>query len=336
MGLEAACTVRVGRKSAQGKALLESESLIVRGDLRFEIGFDRMREVSVDGDTLVVKTGEQEVRLQLGERAAEVWMRRIKEPKGLFEKLELLSEPKMAASEPRGGSEAKMAAAEAKEAKGASSDGKLAAADTKGSDGKLPAADTKGSDGKLPAADTKGSDGKLPTPDAKGSSEGKIPAADTRIAAVDVQDPVFLATLRDRFPGLAEGRVPQGATVVFFGAETREALRKIPLLRARIAETGTLWIIRPKGSKTLAEADVLHAIRDAGLADTKVVALSRTHTAHKAIVPVELRGSAVRRRPPIVSLPPPPPGAAKDPDAAESEKPKSAPKKKAAGRDKAH
>jgi hypothetical protein len=101
--------------------------------------------------------------------------------------------------------------------------------------------------------------------------------------------------------------VPGGTPVIFFGAETRDALRKIHLLRARLVDTGVLWIVRPKGSKAISEADVFDALRTAGLVDTKVVAFSKTHTAHKAMIPVELRGQLVRR-PPIVSLPPPPPG----------------------------
>ena len=108
------------------------------------------------------------------------------------------------------------------------------------------------------------------------------------------------------FATMAEGRVPQGATVIFFGVEAREGLRKIAILRARMPETGTLWVIRPKGSKVLAESDVFEALHVAGLVDTKVVSFSRTHTAHKAVIPLELRGKGVPRRP-IVSLPPPMP-----------------------------
>jgi hypothetical protein len=225
MGLEAACTVRIGRKSAEGKALLESEVVLFRGsgDLRIEIPFEQVRDVTAEGKTLVVRTDEQEVRLELGELAAERWARLIREPKGLYEKLELRPE--------------------------------------------------------------------------------------TKVAVVDIHDSVLLSMLRERTAGVVDGRVPQGASVVFFGVESRDALRKIPLVRARMVDDGTLWIVRPKGSKAIAEADVFEALRGAGLVDTKVVALSRTHTAHKTMVPVELRGQPVRKRPAIVSLPPPPPGA---------------------------
>src|SRR3981081_52561 len=88
MGLEAECTVRVGRKASTGRALLEAEALIFRGDFRLEIPFEQIREVAVDGAALVV-TAADEARFELGPQVAARWMRLIKQPKGLFEKLEV-------------------------------------------------------------------------------------------------------------------------------------------------------------------------------------------------------------------------------------------------------
>jgi hypothetical protein len=223
MGQEAECTVRVGRKSSAGKALLEGEVLVFRGEFRLDIPFGQMKDVAVDGGALVVRTDDNETRLELGTPTADRWARLIKEPKGLFEKLEVGSE--------------------------------------------------------------------------------------SRVAVVDVSDIPFLTALRERAASVVEGRVPGGAAVIFFGVESRDALRKLQLLRARMAETGVLWVIRPKASKAVVERDIFDAFHLAGLVDTKVVAFSKTHTAHKAMIPVEMRGQAVRR-PPIVSLPPPPPGSA--------------------------
>lgn len=218
MGLEAECTVRVGRKSAAGMALLEGEVLLFRGDMSLRLPFEEMREVTVDGDALVVKTDDQEARFEIGAPIAERWLRLIKEPKSLFEKLEV----------------------------------------------------------------------------------GPL----SRIAVVDVRDSLFLTALRERTASVAEGRVPEGAPVVFFGAETKDALRRVQLLRARMIDTGVLWIVRPKGVKTITEADVFEAAKANALVDTKVVAFSKTHTAHKLVIPVELRGQPARPRAPIVSIPP--------------------------------
>ncbi len=218
MGLEAEGSVRVGRKSSVGKALLEGEVLLFRGDLPLKIPFEEIKDVSGDGGTLGVKTADQEMLFELGPHVAERWLRLIKEPKGRFETL----------------------------------------------------------------------------------SVGPL----SRVAVVDGIDSLFLTALRERTAGVAEGRVPEGVPVVFFGAETREALRKVQLLRARMVDTGVLWIVRPKASKTITEADVMEAARGNGLVDTKVVAFSKTHTAHRCVIPVEMRGQAARPRPPIVSIPP--------------------------------
>jgi hypothetical protein len=177
-----------------------------------------MQEVRVQGDALTVRTEDQEVMLEVGAPVAERWARLIKEPKSLFEKLEV--------------------------------------------------------------------------------------SPQSRVAVVDVADSLFVTALRERTTSVAEGRVPEGVPVIFFGADSRESLRKIQLLRARMIDSGVLWVVRPKGSKEISEADVLEAIRSAGLVDTKVVAFSRTHTAHKSVIPVEQRGQATRPRPAFVSIPP--------------------------------
>lgn len=218
MGLEAECTARVGRKTSAGRALLEGDTLIFRGEFSLQIPFDTMRNVAVEGPALVVATADQEIRLEVGAPVAERWLRLIKEPKGLFEKLEV--------------------------------------------------------------------------------------GPQSRVAVVGVNDSLFVTALRERTASVVEGRVPEGFPVVFFGAESREALAKIHLLRARMMDNGVLWIVRPKGSKAIAESDVFEAVKAASLVDTKVVAFSKTHTAHKCVIPVEMRGQPVRVRPPIVSIPP--------------------------------
>jgi hypothetical protein len=215
MGLQAECTVRVGRKTAVGQALLETKTLIFRGEFGLRLSFDRIGKVAVEAGALVVRTPDREARFELGNAVATRWARMIQEPKGLLDKLDVTSQ--------------------------------------------------------------------------------------SRIAVVGVMDPVFVLSLRERVASVAQDQVPQGATIIFFGAETRTALRRVPLLRARMVDTETLWIVRPKGSQAIAESDVLGTIRSAGLVDTKVVAFSGTHTAHKCVIPVEQSGRPDPVRAPIVT-----------------------------------
>jgi hypothetical protein len=48
---------------------------------------------------------------------------------------------------------------------------------------------------------------------------------------------------------------------------------------------GALWVIRPKGSKAVSEAEVMSAGKHAGLVDVKVASFSDTHTAEKFVIP---------------------------------------------------
>lgn len=87
MGREATCTVRVGRKTATGKALLETRELIFRGDgLRLKIPFAEIRAVAVRRGTLSVRGPDGEVRLELGAEAA-AWAGKIKSPPSRLDKL---------------------------------------------------------------------------------------------------------------------------------------------------------------------------------------------------------------------------------------------------------
>jgi hypothetical protein len=86
MGQEALCTARFGGKVSQGKALLESDALIYRGDFRLKIPLRAMKSVSVVRGVLRVEFPEGIARFELGPQA-ESWARRILHPKSLMDKL---------------------------------------------------------------------------------------------------------------------------------------------------------------------------------------------------------------------------------------------------------
>jgi hypothetical protein len=82
----------------------------------------------------------------------------------------------------------------------------------------------------------------------------------------------------------------KGVDVIFFGANRTKDLEKLATLREKIHPAGAIWIVRPKGSDSISEKDVMSAARAAGLVDVKVVKLSETHTAEKVVIPVADRG----------------------------------------------
>lgn len=89
-------------------------------------------------------------------------------------------------------------------------------------------------------------------------------------------------------------RVAGSADLLFYAAGERAALARLASLVRFLVPAGALWIIRPKGQRSITEVDVMRAGRDAGLVDVKVVRFSDTHTAEKFVIPVARRLVAPR------------------------------------------
>ena len=86
MGNELECKVRVGKQAGKGKALLETNEILFRGDFRLEIPFSAIKSLkAVDGE-LHVGTSEGLAIFDLG-AAAEKWREKILHPKPRLEKL---------------------------------------------------------------------------------------------------------------------------------------------------------------------------------------------------------------------------------------------------------
>jgi hypothetical protein len=86
---------------------------------------------------------------------------------------------------------------------------------------------------------------------------------------------------------IATGRAR--ADLIFLAAEDRQALARIPKLKAGLKADGALWVVYPKRVQLIREIDVLDAGRAAGLKDTKVASFSDTHTALRFLIPVAAR-----------------------------------------------
>jgi len=86
MGNEAACTVTFGKQRSNGKALLETNEILFRGDFRLKIPFSTIKSAkAVDGE-LRLQTAEGLAVFNLG-AVAEKWCNKILHPKSRIEKL---------------------------------------------------------------------------------------------------------------------------------------------------------------------------------------------------------------------------------------------------------
>jgi Protein of unknown function (DUF3052) len=95
MGDEARCTVRYRDRVSAGKALLETEALVFRGDFRLQIPLREIRSAAADDGRLQVVFADGEASFELGPRAAR-WAERIRNPRTLVDKLGVRSGSRVA------------------------------------------------------------------------------------------------------------------------------------------------------------------------------------------------------------------------------------------------
>jgi hypothetical protein len=86
MGLEADCDVRFGKQSSSGHARLEEKELLFRGDFRLKIPFGDVRSLEVKRGVMKVAFSGGEAAFDLGPEA-EKWADKIRNPRGLLDKL---------------------------------------------------------------------------------------------------------------------------------------------------------------------------------------------------------------------------------------------------------
>ena len=110
------------------------------------------------------------------------------------------------------------------------------------------------------------------------------------VLALGSLEPSFAAEVEGRGARISKrASATTPADMVFFAADDRSALERLVELKKMIVPAGALWVVRPKGQKTITESDTMSAGKRAGLVDVKVVSFSDTHTAEKFVIPVSKR-----------------------------------------------
>lgn len=106
---------------------------------------------------------------------------------------------------------------------------------------------------------------------------------------VGCRDTGLAEEVRARGARIVRSAPAGGVDAVFVGAERREDLERVATAARALKPDGALWVIRPKGVKTITEAETMAAGKRAGLVDVKVVAFSWSHTAEKFVIPRSAR-----------------------------------------------
>jgi len=86
MGSESSCRIEVDGVAGDGKVLLETDELIVRGAMRLKIPFRDIGEVSASDGALHVRWADHRARFDVGAQAAK-WVEKIRNPKSVIDKI---------------------------------------------------------------------------------------------------------------------------------------------------------------------------------------------------------------------------------------------------------
>ncbi len=111
---------------------------------------------------------------------------------------------------------------------------------------------------------------------------GVKPAA--KVSVIGVNDPAFLADLRERTQAISLGNPQPLGDAIFLAVEDEEDLERLKPLKGVIKPDGAVWAVFRKGRRDFNENDVLRGGLAAGLVDVKVVHFSETHTASKFVI----------------------------------------------------
>ena len=96
MGSEAICTVHLNGAVSEAKVLLETSEIVVRGGPRLKIAFKDITQLAAKDGTLTLTFSGGVASFELGKNA-EKWAQKIKNPRGLLDKLGVNSASKVAA-----------------------------------------------------------------------------------------------------------------------------------------------------------------------------------------------------------------------------------------------
>jgi hypothetical protein len=110
-----------------------------------------------------------------------------------------------------------------------------------------------------------------------------------KISLIGDFDENFLAELKPLAGSVSKDKVATDFDRIFFAADSPKTLSAMAKIAKSLKGATSLWIVYPKGQKTITENDVIAAGRKAGLKDVKVVGFSATHTALKFVLPLTKR-----------------------------------------------
>lgn len=99
----------------------------------------------------------------------------------------------------------------------------------------------------------------------------------------------FVASLRAHGARITENKIADDSPWIFLAANEKADLGRLSSISKQVRGSTALWLVYPKGQKSIRESDVRPAGLKAGLVDVKVVSFSSSLTALKFVLPKSSR-----------------------------------------------
>jgi hypothetical protein len=109
------------------------------------------------------------------------------------------------------------------------------------------------------------------------------------VSLIGAFPPDFLTDLKTHGAHLAKNKVVNDSSWIFLAANKKGDLRQLPAIAKQVHGAAGLWLVYPKGQKSITESNVRSSGLKVGLVDVKVVSFSPTHTALKFVLPKSRR-----------------------------------------------
>jgi hypothetical protein len=110
-----------------------------------------------------------------------------------------------------------------------------------------------------------------------------------KVSLIGCFDPQLLKELKALEAAVTKDSAAVDSDALFLAADSLKELSSLAKTAKCLKGAAALWIVYPKGQKSITENEVIAAGRKIGLKDVKVVGFSSTHTALKFVVPVSER-----------------------------------------------
>jgi hypothetical protein len=111
-----------------------------------------------------------------------------------------------------------------------------------------------------------------------------------RISVLGLEERWFEDDLATRTGDVRIGRAGKGSDLIFVYVQDRDDLdRALAPLEDSLKRDGAIWVIRPKGTPSIKEIDVIEAGKRAGLVDNKIASFSDELSAMRLVIPVARR-----------------------------------------------